>query len=137
MILLWSLVICPLLFIVVILFVPIKKNAVLSWLTLLSLLLNTLLLVFLYSPANSSVKPTISFFQSSFLQISIEINLLAWLLCFVCSLIWIVATLFSVHYFIHEKNSHLKRYQGFSLLNYWTILFIFLATNFFTFFIFF
>lgn len=137
MILLWSIAICPLLFIVVILFVPIKKNAVLSWLTLLSLLLNTLLLVFLYSPANSSVKPTISFFQSSFLQISIEINLLAWLLCFVCSLIWIVATLFSVHYFIHEKNSHLRRYQGFSLLNYWTILFIFLATNFFTFFIFF
>jgi multicomponent Na+:H+ antiporter subunit D len=47
------------------------------------------------------------------------------------------ASLFSIHYFEHENVKLLKRYQAFSLLNYWTILLIFLATNFFTFFIFF
>jgi len=137
MILLWSFVICPLLFTAGILLIPFKKNSLLSWFTFFSVVLNFLLLIGLYSYSNLPDKLFISLFQSSFLKISIEMNSLSWLFCLICSLVWMIATIFSIHYFKHEKYSLLRRYQAFSLLNYWTILLIFLATNFFTFFIFF
>ncbi len=135
--LLWCLVICPLLFSLVILLIPSKKNAVLSWLSIVSVIINLVLLSFLATSSHNTVPPAIHLFQTSFLTIDFALDSLSWLLCLVCSLVWMFASLFSIHYFEHENIKLLKRYQAFSLLNYWTVLLIFLATNFFTFFIFF
>jgi len=135
--LLWCLLLCPLFFAILIVILPTKKNDTLTWLAIFPIMISLLLLWALLPNAYAKEPLAIHLFQSSFLTIRFVLDPLTWLLALVCSFVWLFASVFSLHYFKQENLLLLKRYQAFSLLNFWTIVLILFASNFFTFFIFF
>ena len=103
--------------------------------TFLSFILLLMLIIIHQIPHFDLIKVTIV--SASPIDISFRIDILAWLACFFCCLVWFTSSLFSIYYSKSESLFRIKRYQFFSIFNLYIILLIFLSANMITFFIFF
>lgn len=103
--------------------------------TLLSFILLILLAIIYRTPNFDLLK--ISLVAKVPIDISFRIDLLGWLACFFCCIVWLTSSMFSIYYMKHETYAKTKRYQVFSILNLYVILMIFISSNMITYFVFF
>jgi multicomponent Na+:H+ antiporter subunit D len=124
----------PLIFILLEALIPYEKKNLISILTttLSSLLFILLIILYLFH-----ADQTITLIQSGPISLSFKADLFAVITSVFASILWIFSSIYSIAYFKNEDATKIKRYNIFSILNLYTILLIFLASNMITFFIFF
>lgn len=124
----------PIIFILLEFIIPINKKNLYSILTsiLSSLLFMLIIILYIY---NKELMFTL--IQSGPIKLSFKIDNFAIITSLFTSILWIFSSVYSIAYFKKEEASKVKRYNIFSILNLYTILLIFFASNMITFFIFF
>jgi len=133
---LYLIVILPILFIVSMFWIKPHQKEVFSWMsTFVSVLV--FLLLFLYQRIPNFQDLTLYLVRGKPFDFILQIDSFAWICSIFCSIVWFCSSLYSIYYFRHEEYQKNKRYNIFSLLNFVTILFIFISGNMITFFVFF
>lgn len=127
--------ILPLLFILLEIFIKDnKRKNIVSILTVVLSIALLILTIFLYFKA---LNQNIALTEQGPILISFKVDLLSIITAFFACLLWVLSSIYSIFYFKDEEVSKQKRYNIFSILNLYTILLIFFASNMITFFIFF
>ena len=131
-----GLVFLPILFIISMFWLKPHNKELFSWIsTFVSLLVFILLILFSRIPNYQDLQLIIS--KGKPFEFFLQIDSLSLITSIFCSIVWFCSSLFSIYYFRQDEYQKYKRYNIFSLLNFVTILFIFMAGNMITFFIFF
>ena len=130
------LVFLPLLLVISMFWLKPHNKEIFAWIsTIVSLLIFILLLIFEQIPNYQDL--TLILINGKPFTFFLQIDSLSWISSLFCAIVWFCSSLYSIYYFKHEEYQKCKRYNIFSLLNFITILFIFMAGNMITFFIFF
>lgn len=131
-----ALVFLPIIFVISMFWLKPHQKEVFSWVSVfVSLFVFVLLLLLKQTPNFSDLSFTI--INGKPFTIFLQFDTLGWISSIFCSLVWFCSSLYSVYYFRHDEYQKCKRYNIFSLLNFVTILYIFIAGNMITFFLFF